>query len=256
MQPGCTLTLHSKGEKVTAKAHGRLIDIEGVTVASVDDKVRLQAIQTWMDPLEMFRQIAPQGIVNRQAMNRELDKELALDEDASANSNSNPDDPTTQQPKAPETATAQTPAQTIITTAATQGPTPQTSHPPSNAPTTTTFLPPTTTPPRTASTPTDPTRSISSSSVTGAEEPTPRTTTTTTTTTDESRAAGVYDALDAHLERAAELVHPQPKDVEQDVRPAAGEAVVAEAGSEETRRTHEEMGRLGVGECPFLMNRE
>lgn len=75
---------NDKGEKVTAKAHGGIIDIEGVTVAQVDDKVRLQAIQTWMDPLEMFRQIAPKGVVNKVAMNRNVEKEAALDE-ASAN---------------------------------------------------------------------------------------------------------------------------------------------------------------------------
>ncbi|KAF2207493.1 hypothetical protein CERZMDRAFT_51164 [Cercospora zeae-maydis SCOH1-5] len=66
---------NDKGEKVTAKAHGGIIDIEGVTVAEVDDKVRLRAIQTWMDPLEMFRQIAPQGIVNKQTMNRKVGPE-------------------------------------------------------------------------------------------------------------------------------------------------------------------------------------
>ena len=53
----------SKGQKVTAKAHGGPIDVEGVTVATVDDKVRLQNVQTWFDPLEMFRQIAPNGVV-------------------------------------------------------------------------------------------------------------------------------------------------------------------------------------------------
>lgn len=48
---------NSKGEKVTIKAHGGLIDIQGVTVAKVDDKVRLQSVDTWFDPMEMFRQI-------------------------------------------------------------------------------------------------------------------------------------------------------------------------------------------------------
>lgn len=57
----------SKGEKITAKAHNGPIDIEGVTVAQVDDQVRLQKVETWFDPLEMFRQIAPNGIVNKEA---------------------------------------------------------------------------------------------------------------------------------------------------------------------------------------------
>ncbi|MCJ1465834.1 hypothetical protein MMC07_004453 [Pseudocyphellaria aurata] len=57
----------TRGEKITAKAHNGPIDIEGVTVAQVDDQVRLQKVETWFDPLEMFRQIAPNGIVNREA---------------------------------------------------------------------------------------------------------------------------------------------------------------------------------------------
>ncbi|OCL13921.1 hypothetical protein AOQ84DRAFT_264223, partial [Glonium stellatum] len=59
---------NNKGQKVTAKAHGGRIDIEGVTVATVDDKVRLQNVQTWFDPLEMFRQIAPNGVVNKESL--------------------------------------------------------------------------------------------------------------------------------------------------------------------------------------------
>lgn len=37
-----------------------------MTVAQVDDQVRLQKVETWFDPLEMFRQIAPNGIVNKE----------------------------------------------------------------------------------------------------------------------------------------------------------------------------------------------
>ena len=51
------LTPSSKGEKITAEAHGGPIDIEGVTVALVDDQLRLQDVETWFDPMEMFRQI-------------------------------------------------------------------------------------------------------------------------------------------------------------------------------------------------------
>jgi hypothetical protein len=64
---------------VTAKAHGGPIEIFGVTVAKVDDKVRVQALETWMDPLAMFRQIAPYGVVNKEPMNRKVDKTEALD---------------------------------------------------------------------------------------------------------------------------------------------------------------------------------
>lgn len=76
------LTSFSKGEKITAKAHGGTIDILGITIATVDDKVRLQAVDTYFDPLDMFRQIAPNGIVNKQVINRKVfdaDKAAALD---------------------------------------------------------------------------------------------------------------------------------------------------------------------------------
>ncbi|KAB2570544.1 Translation initiation factor IF-2 [Lasiodiplodia theobromae] len=65
---------NDKGEKVTAKAHGGSIDIQGVTVATVDDKVRLQRVETWFDPMEMFRQIAPQGIVNKEPVARRVSR--------------------------------------------------------------------------------------------------------------------------------------------------------------------------------------
>jgi hypothetical protein len=76
------LTFRSKGEKIVAKAHGGPIEIYGVTVAQVDDKVRLRSVDTWFDPLEMFRQIAPSGIVNKTAMNRKVTPEAAMDVDA------------------------------------------------------------------------------------------------------------------------------------------------------------------------------
>lgn len=60
----------SKGEKVTVKAHGGPIDIEGVTVAKVDDKVRLQSVETWFDPMEMFRQIARNGEVKTESIDK------------------------------------------------------------------------------------------------------------------------------------------------------------------------------------------
>ena len=44
-----------------------MIDIQGVTVAKVNDKIQLQSVETWFDPMEMFRQISPQGVVTRQA---------------------------------------------------------------------------------------------------------------------------------------------------------------------------------------------
>jgi len=75
------LTFYSKGEKVVAKSHGGPIEIFGLTVAQVDDKVRLQGVDTWFDPLDMFRQIAPNGIVDKQTMNHKVNLETALDVD-------------------------------------------------------------------------------------------------------------------------------------------------------------------------------
>ncbi|KAK4185058.1 hypothetical protein QBC35DRAFT_30906 [Podospora australis] len=54
---------NNKGEKVTVKAHGGPIDIEGVVVAEVNDKLQLKSIEVWFDPMAMFRQMAPNGEV-------------------------------------------------------------------------------------------------------------------------------------------------------------------------------------------------
>lgn len=45
------------GEKVKVKAHGGMIDIEGIVVAKVNDGLKLESIEVWYDPMEMFRQI-------------------------------------------------------------------------------------------------------------------------------------------------------------------------------------------------------
>jgi arginine deiminase len=39
----------SHGEKVTAKAHGSLIDIEGVTVADLDANMKIVHLETWFE---------------------------------------------------------------------------------------------------------------------------------------------------------------------------------------------------------------
>lgn len=72
--------IHSKGDKVTAKAHGGPIDIEGVTIARVDDKLRLQAVDTWFDSLQMFRQIAPDGVVKKEPKVGDAGPEARFDE--------------------------------------------------------------------------------------------------------------------------------------------------------------------------------
>ena len=71
---------NNKGEKVTAKAHGGPIDIQGVTIATVNDKVQLQAVRTWFDPMDMFRQIAPNGVVKKEEAKKNMSPAEVLDE--------------------------------------------------------------------------------------------------------------------------------------------------------------------------------
>lgn len=80
---------NSKGEKITAPAHGGTIDIQGVTVATVNDKVQLQKVETWFDPLEMFRQIAPKGVVNKQIVESATDGVPAMGEEQKKDPNGN-----------------------------------------------------------------------------------------------------------------------------------------------------------------------
>lgn len=64
--------INNKGERVTAKAHGGSIDVQGVTVATVNDKVQLQSVRTWFDPMDMFRQIAPNGVVKKETIDKNM----------------------------------------------------------------------------------------------------------------------------------------------------------------------------------------
>ncbi|KAK0716867.1 hypothetical protein B0T26DRAFT_675278 [Lasiosphaeria miniovina] len=48
---------NKNGDRVTIKAHGRPIDIEGVAVAVVNDKLQLQKVEVFFDPMAMFRQM-------------------------------------------------------------------------------------------------------------------------------------------------------------------------------------------------------
>ena len=66
------------------KAHGGKIDIQGITIAHVDDKVRLQNVETWFDPMEMFRQIARDGEVIKVARDEGEETDKA-DSDTAAN---------------------------------------------------------------------------------------------------------------------------------------------------------------------------
>lgn len=82
---------HRKGEKVTVKAHGGPIDIQGISIATVDYQARIQKVETWFDPLEMFRQIAPDGIVTREKIIPQLDgNEAPWSNNESSQSEQNP----------------------------------------------------------------------------------------------------------------------------------------------------------------------
>lgn len=321
----CRLTFYSKGEKVTAKAHGGLIDIQGVTVAEVDEKIRMRAIQTWMDPLEMFRQIAPYGVVRKEDMNRKVDPEAALDdtdsgvEVAAAQNNEAerreelparmPDSAELHEEALPVTVPGSFPivddieanlsqtgdtvtapitsdenvdvlepsesiqelvqglegkepeeislleACAIIEAAATQAVDLKVEKPDSTAPEVTQFLPP-------ASIPTSVSnheaeapignvpRSIYSSSVTGDVEDV-LLSAERGEIKDESKAAGVCDAVDDYLAQPADVIHPAGHEVL-----PVGNALAAGPRSEETRIAHEEMSSMSAFECPFLQNRE
>jgi hypothetical protein len=334
------LTLRSKGEKITAKAHGGIIDIQGVTVATVDEAVRLQAVDTWFDPLEMFRQIAPGGIVNKEIMNRKVELSDALEtvvpqndglkiaEEHNDPSSEHANDPAPEDvvPKQISNGTGQPadafvphqgadtetsaekseskpsdtgisaekptsesadPAQEIVASAAENGADSELSKPASNFEESVT-----------ASTNGDISKETKENGQTNGNVDESRSTETkengetsgtvdepitteiketeqtsetvdkpitteiketeqTSETVDESRATGTYDAVDEYLESSAEKVHPHPHNMEESVKPAAGEAVAAPANSIETKMTHEEMSSLSnAGECPFLMNRE
>lgn len=53
------LTLHSEGDTVTIKAHKEKLDIQGVTVAKVNDKLQVTSLETWLDPVALFNQMRP-----------------------------------------------------------------------------------------------------------------------------------------------------------------------------------------------------
>ncbi|KXG50191.1 uncharacterized protein PGRI_061580 [Penicillium griseofulvum] len=55
---------NSSGEKVKIEAHGGPIDIEGVVVAKVNDKLQVQSLDIWYDPMAMFRQISKEGQIS------------------------------------------------------------------------------------------------------------------------------------------------------------------------------------------------
>ena len=101
----------------------------------------------------------------------------------------------------------------------------------------------------------DPVRSVYSSAVTGDVEKVIKAS-KKEQNTDASVATGTYNDVDKLLEAPAEVVHPHPKDVEMAVQPEEGEAIVAPPNSDETKRTKEEMSKIGPNESENILNRE
>ncbi|KAG8160003.1 hypothetical protein KVR01_010640 [Diaporthe batatas] len=50
---------NEEGSTVTIKAHRGILDIQGVTVAKLNDKFQVTSLETWFDPTDMFKQMRP-----------------------------------------------------------------------------------------------------------------------------------------------------------------------------------------------------
>ncbi|SMY23243.1 unnamed protein product [Zymoseptoria tritici ST99CH_1A5] len=274
---------NNKGEKVTAKAHGGLIDIEGVTIAEVDDKIRMQAIRTYMDPLEMFRQIAPEGVVRKETMKRDVDPDIALgdglgsDEKNDVREHDSPSgtqlDNASDTTVKPETAdegplsgqisgsdhTLASHAQDdhgAASTTPTEAPTDADPNPPSTAaPAAEAIISAAASQPKEmpiahpSSNAKEVTQTLPPAGIPSSTASTPRDPLPSNTSHDDQNAA--RDHIDVYLEQPAERIHPEGHEVL-----PAGKALAAPADGIETRIAHEEMSRMSGAECPFLQNRE
>lgn len=231
---------NDKGEKVTAKAHGGTIDIQGVTVAHVNDQLKVEKLETWFDSMEMFRQIAPQGIVNKEVVNSSTSETAPAGSetahtDAFAASNDSRSTDAQKESAHPgtagdipasksedERANSAVPDRSVADTMrSTQDATIEGSKP-----------------------------SIYTSAVSGYEEPQKP-----SMTGAENELSAKPDQWDEMLSKPAAEVHPFPHDAEDAVKPGPGEAVVANPHSEEAMRTYEEMSKVTPLQCPF-MNKE
>lgn len=53
--------INRDGKKVRVKAHGGILSIEGMLVAKVNDKLQIQHIDTWYDPMALFDEVMKNG---------------------------------------------------------------------------------------------------------------------------------------------------------------------------------------------------
>ncbi|BEI82281.1 hypothetical protein CcaverHIS002_0301490 [Cutaneotrichosporon cavernicola] len=52
---------NAEGKKVRVKAHGGLLDIEGILIATVNDKLQAEKLEVWMDPRAMWNEVTKTG---------------------------------------------------------------------------------------------------------------------------------------------------------------------------------------------------
>ncbi|KAF2434772.1 hypothetical protein EJ08DRAFT_581714 [Tothia fuscella] len=233
---------NNKGEKITAKAHGGPIDITGVTVATVDEDMKITHLDTYQDPTEMFRQIAPEGIVNKQVMNG-TDPSAAMDEPEQPSQSSPISTGEAHVSHAKEKNSSGGFFSRVVSSALSSVRS------------------------RRKSNDADPvaietdlgklslngsTQGNKQGRQTGSDRMSPVQGLRETTS--------VVAQSDSHLNHDREynirMPGAFPGGVEEQVHPHAGQAVAAAPHSTETQVAHDEMGTITTAECPFLMNRE
>ena len=244
----------SKGEKITAKAHGGSIDVEGVTVATVDDKVRLQKVETWFDPLEMFRQIAPNGIVNKEIVplekTAEVEKTTAPEETAAPGKAAahvetavlNEEAVALDKIVAPDE-TAEIEKTAAAEEAVALGKT--------HAPEKTAELEETAAPEKP--------KAVVPEEIEAEKTATSQKTTNVKNhekTSNANEATNIVVPLDSTVNRGIDNLEPKIELAAPEAGEAPGNAVAVAPNSEEAKMAHEEMSRISASECPFLMNRE
>ncbi|KAL9601186.1 MAG: hypothetical protein Q9219_002686 [cf. Caloplaca sp. 3 TL-2023] len=72
---------NDKAEKITIPAHNQAISIQGLTIATLSPDFQIEKLETWFDPLDMFRQIAPHGIGNTKIIGSEGMKDPGKEEE-------------------------------------------------------------------------------------------------------------------------------------------------------------------------------
>lgn len=195
-----------------------------MTVATVNDALKVQKLETWFDSMDMFRQIAPNGIINKEIIGQQTKKEE--------------DSPT---PAATQTESKAIPDRSVA------GGIPESDPADERAASANTGAPDTTntTPPALLD---GSSTSIYTSAVNGNAEPKDPAKTN-------AESTSAPDEWDEMLAKPADEVHPFRKDAEDAAKPGAGDAVAAAADSEEAKATYEEMSKVTPMQCPF-MNKE